>query len=86
SRNFEQFPDYYGSFKLYVGNPNNMQEARVKEVAHLRDGGTTLISYVLENKDGQLYFPSLQNKWAKASDNFDGEIVELERLVEEKDF
>ena len=82
----DKFPDYYGSFGLYVGSLRRMQEADVKKVIRWRDGGTTQIDYVLENKKGQLHFPSRRNKNAMASDTFDGEVVKLRQLIEGVDF
>ena len=82
----DKFPDYYGSFGLYVGTPDEMREADVEEVFRWRDGGTTQINYVLENEKGQLYFPSPRNKGTVASDILDGEVVKLKLLVEGIDF
>ncbi|PIN80840.1 hypothetical protein COV11_03060 [Candidatus Woesearchaeota archaeon CG10_big_fil_rev_8_21_14_0_10_30_7] len=71
----------YDDFRLHVGMPNKLVETKVGCVRRLRDGGTTHISYTLNDKIGHLYFPSRFKTEEKPSNTYDGKSSTLENLA-----
>jgi hypothetical protein len=44
--------------RLHIGLENQLIEAQVTSAIRLLDGGTTIIEYVLDQANGELYLPS----------------------------
>ena len=84
--NIGQIKDYYGSFGVYIGHPENMQKAREVRVSRFRGPMGDVIYYILNEKEGNLHFPTGSWRDRPSTDTYDGKTVELERLVEGKDF
>jgi len=70
----------YPDFRLHVGSENELRETKVEKVERYRDGGTTVIDYVLAGIPGALRFPTPFERDKKPTDNYKGRIIELERL------
>ena len=84
--NVGQIKDYYGSFGVYIGHPEDMQKAEDVRVDRFRGPMGDIIHYILNQKEGSLHFPCGSWSDRPSTDTYDGQKVELERLVEGKDF
>ena len=61
-----KFNNSYREFKLYIGTPNRMEEAKINYVDRRRDGGTTFI----QTDNGMFFSPApLKNKAPKWEEN-----------------
>lgn len=61
----DKYNNSYESFKLFIGNGDNMRELPVRHVERYRDGGTTYI----ETDEGTLFSPTPFDQDAKATWN-----------------
>lgn len=70
-------------FRVYKGEPGNLQQLEVSDVAQYRDGGTTIISL----KDGSsIYVPTPSKKNESATFTpISGSVQELDRMVTDAD-
>ena len=85
--NVGQIRDYYGSFGVYIGHLKDMQKAESIRVDRFRGPPGTFVHYILNDKEGSLHFPTgLWGDDGPSTDTYDRQKVELERLVEGKDF
>lgn len=71
----------YDYFRLHIGLESQLREAKVINVKRMRDGGTTYITYKLNEIDGSLYFPTPFKKEARPTDTYNGKTVTLEKLI-----
>ena len=73
----------YVTFCVFVGQGENMQQARLSKAERLRDGGTTSIHFDLEGKIGRIRFPTPLDPRRKPSvlyNGYGGEVT-LGRII-----
>jgi len=83
--NVGKIDNYYNSFGMYLGTPENMQKTKVTSVDRYRGALGTFVHYILNEQPGTLHFPTRFLSDEPSTDTY-GEgrsrsVVELEELI-----